>query len=400
MPSDTTPQDGSSEPPPAPKKRRPWRSLLAIVIVLILVVGAFAFGALPRIHARNTVDAETAAMAIPYVSVVRPEREAVPQDIVLPGNIQAYGTAQIFARTNGYLKRWNVDIGAHVKKGQVLAVIATPEVDQQLAQTRGTLAAAEANLRLAEETARRFMELKKTNAVSRQEVDNAVGSLHTNQATVQAQRATVRQLEDLQSFEQVRAPFDGVVTARNIDVGDLITSGATQTPLFSVLQADKLRVYVNVPEVSAQAVRPGLTADLALAAFPNGHFTGKLIRTADAIDMTTRTLLAEIEVDNSSGTLLPGAYAQVSLKVPPRQDTYILPIGVLMFRKNGLHVATVSKDHVVMKQIFPGRDYGDRIEVLRGLTGDEQVIMNPQDSITTGDPVRIAPPGGPAKGLD
>lgn len=400
MPSDTTPQDGSSELPPPPKKRRPLRYLLAIVIALILVVSAFAFGALPRIHARDTVDVETAALTVPYVSVVRPQREATPQDIVVPGNVQAYGTAQIFARSNGYLRRWYVDIGARVKKRQLLAVIASPEIDQQLAQTRGTLAAAEANLRLSEETARRYTELKQTNAVSQQDVDNAVGSLHANQATVQAQQANVRQLEQLQSFEQVRAPFDGVVTARNIDVGDLITSGTTATPLFSVVQAHKLRVYVNIPEVSAHAVNPGLTADLALAEFPNDHFTGKVIRTADAIEMTTRTLLAEIEVDNPSGTLLPGAYAQVSLKIPARQDTYILPIGVLMFRKNGLHVATVVNGHVVMKQIFAGRDFGDRIEVLRGLTGDEQVIMNPLDSITTGDPVKVAPPGGPSTGTE
>ena len=349
------------QPPTIITPRRTKHYLVAVISLAILV-SAVMFGLLPRVKARNTVRRESAELAVPNVSVVRPERAAPAQEIVLPANVQPYASAPIYARTNGYLKRWYFDIGAHVRKGQLLAEIETPEVDQQLQQARATLATAEANLHLSETTAERYTNLLKTNSVAQQDADNAVGAFKANQATVQAEEANVRQLQQLQSFEKVYAPFDGVITVRNTDVGALINSGSSggaQTELFHMVQADILRVYVNVPETYSQAAKPGLTAELTLAEFPGRRFTGKLVRTADAIDPTARTLLAEIEVDNPSGTLLAGSYAEVHLKLPAARDVYTLPVETLFFRKNGLHVATVSDGQVVMKTVTPGRDFGD-----------------------------------------
>lgn len=398
MPDDAPPPgDGAGHeapsrvPPARPRRSRRW---LWIVLALVAVGGAFASGALPRLRARRTVRSETEELAIPTVSVIHPQREAPDQEIVLPGNVVAYGDTPLFARSSGYVKQWYVDIGARVKQGQLLAMIATPEIDQQVQQARGTLAAGQANLRLAEETAQRFTELRTTRAVSQQDVDNALGALRANQATVRAEQATLRQLEQLQAFEQVRAPFDGIITVRNIDVGDLINAGASATPgteLFHIVQSDKLRVYVNVPEPSAQATRPGLIADLSFAILPTSRFTGTLVRTANAIEPSTRTLRIEILVDNPAGVLFAGAYAQVHLKVPIGRDTFLIPVAALLFRREGLHVATVSNGQVVMKAVTPGHDLGDRIEIVHGLTAEDAVVMNPPDSITTGERVQIAP---------
>jgi RND family efflux transporter MFP subunit len=365
-----------------------------IILALAAVGGAFALGLLPRLRTRSAVRNDTDELAIPTVSVVHPERAAPEQELVLPGNVVAYGDTPLFARTSGYVKQWKVDIGARVKQGELLAMIATPEVDQQLQQARGTLAAGQANLRLAEETAQRFTELRATRAVSQQDVDTALGALRANQATVRAEQATVRQLAQLQAFEQVRAPFDGIITVRNIDVGDLINAGASATPgteLFHIVQSDRLRVYVNVPEPSSQATRPGLEAELTFAILPASRFTGTLVRTANAIEPATRTLRIEIMVDNPTGILFAGAYAQVRLKVPIERDIVTIPVAALMFRREGLHVATVSDGQAVMKAVTPGRDFGDRIEIVRGLTAADAVVVNPPDSIANGEQVRIAP---------
>lgn len=366
-----------------------------IALALAAVGAAFALGALPRLRARKTVRNETTELAVPSVSVIHPERAAPEQEIVLPGNVVAYGDTPLFARTNGFVKQWYVDIGARVKRGQLLAMIATPEVDQQLQQARGTLATGQANLRLAEETAQRFTELRATGAVSQQDVDNAMGALRANQATVRAEEANVRQLEQLQSFEQVRAPFDGIITVRNIDIGDLINAGASATPgteLFHIVQSDRLRVYVNVPEPSSQSTRPGLVAELTFGILPARQFTGTLVRTANAIEPSTRTLRIEIMVDNPTGILFAGAYAQVRFKVPIGRDIFIIPVAALLFRREGLHVATVSNGQIVMKAVTAGHDFGDRIEIVHGLTVDDAVVLNPPDSITAGEKVRIAPP--------
>jgi RND family efflux transporter MFP subunit len=388
--------DEEAPPPPArPRRRRRW---IILGIALLVVVVAFLVGVVPRRRNANTVRTETDQNAVPYVTVVRPTREAPARVIVLPGNAQAFIDSSIFARTSGYLKQWYVDIGARVKKGQLLAVIAAPEVDQQLEQARGTLALSEANLRLSETTAKRYGELRKSNAVSQQELDNFVGQLKANQASVEASRALVGQLEALQGFEKVIAPFDGVITVRNTDVGDLITAGSSTSPLselFHIVQADKLRVYVSVPEAFAKTMTPGLTAELTLAAVPGQRLTGKLVRTAKAIDPLTRTLLVEIMVDNPSGTLFSGSYAAVTLSAPSPIEVFILPVETLLFRKEGLHVATVSNDQIVMKTIQVGHDLGDRIEVVQGLDGNELVVANPSDSIANGQRVRIARPAAP-----
>jgi RND family efflux transporter MFP subunit len=381
---------GAAWPAPQESGRRKYWIALASFLV---VAAAFAFGVLPRVKARNTAQKETAQLAVPFVSVVRPAQAPPAQEIVLPANVQPYSSAPIFARTNGYLKQWYVDIGAHVKKGQLLAVIEAPEVNQQLQQARGTLATAEANMHLSEITARRYTDLLKTNSVSHQDADNALASYKANQATVQANQANVRQLEQIVSYEQVYAPFDGVIDVRNTDIGALINSGSgggTQTQLFHIVHADKLRVYVNVPEAYSQAARPGLAAQLVLAEFPGQPFTGKLVRTAQAIDPATRTLLVEVEVNNPTGKLFSGSYAELHLKLPATHRAYVVPAETLLFRFTGLHIATVNNGQVLVKTVKLGRDFGNTVEVAEGLAGDESVIVNPPDSIATGDKVQVA----------
>jgi RND family efflux transporter MFP subunit len=369
------------------------KHLAAGIVVSLAVVGALTSGILPRLTARTTLRKETAQMALPTVAVVRPERTAEAEEVVLPANVQAYISAPIYARTNGYLKKWYADIGAHVKEGQLLAEIETPEVDQQLQQARADLGTAQANLHLAEITASRYQDLLKTNSVSQQETDNATGALAANKATVQANQANVNRLQQLQSFEKIYAPFTGVITARKTDIGDLIDAGASggsKTDLFDIAQPDKLRVYVNVPEAYSQAAKPGLTADLTLAEFPSKRFQGKLVRTAEAIDPASRTLLVEIDVVNPTGVLLTGSYAEVHLKLPAGASSYIVPVNTLLFRKEGLRLAVVSDGKAVLTPVTPGHDFGDRMEIVGGLKGDESIVVNPPDSIISGQPVRIA----------
>jgi RND family efflux transporter MFP subunit len=366
---------------------------VAAIVVAVAVIGALTFGILPRVTARTTLRKENAQMALPTVAVIHPERTAQAEEVVLPANVQAFISAPIYARTNGYLKKWYADIGAHVKQGQLLAEIETPEVDQQLQQARADLNTAEANLQLAEITANRYQDLLKSNSVSQQETDNATGSLAANKATVQANQANVSRLQQLQSFEKIYAPFSGVITARKTDIGDLIDAGASggsKTDLFDIAQPDKLRVYVNVPEAYSQAAKPGLTADLTLSEFPGRRFQGRLVRTAEAIDPASRTLLVEIDVVNPTGVLLTGSYAEVHLKLPAGSSSYVVPVNTLLFRKEGLRLAVVKDGKAVLTPVTPGHDFGDRMEIVGGLQGEESIIVNPPDSIISGQPVRIA----------
>ncbi len=334
-------------------------------------------------------------MAVPAVVVIQPKRSAPAQEIILPASVQAFADAPIYARTNGYLKKWYVDIGGHVKAGQLLAEIDTPEVTQQLRQSLADLATAQANLNLSKITADRFSGLLKTDSVSKQESDNAAGDFEAKKANLQSAQANVKRLQELQAFQKIYAPFAGVITARNTDVGALIDSGSSggvRTELFHIVQPDKLRVYVSVPQVYSQAAKPGLTADLTLSEFPGRPFQGKLVRTANAIDPTSRTLLVEIAVDNPTGQLFTGSYAEVHLKLPTAASAFILPVNTLLFRSEGLRVAAVGDDQKVeLKQITLGHDYGSEIEVVAGLNGNEKIIVNPPDSVTTGETVRIAP---------
>jgi RND family efflux transporter MFP subunit len=368
---------------------KPW---LFLAIALIVVATLLVAGIRSRVKARATLSAETAQVALTAVSVVSPKRTAPAQEIILPGNVQPLITSPIYARTNGYLRKWYFDIGAHVKQGQLLAVIDAPEVDQQLEQSLSNLNTAKANLALAEITKNRYQGLLKSHAVSQQDVDNAVGTYNANKAIVEANEANVKENQALQSFEKVYAPFDGVITARNTDVGDLINSGSTsnvKTDLFHIVQPGTLRVYVNVPEEYSRGVKVGMTADLGLAEFPGRRFRGKLVRTADAINVTTRTLLIEIDVDNPTGTLLTGSYAEVHLAVPTQASTYLLPVNTLIFRSEGLRVGIVRDGKVVLSAVTPGHDLGNEIEIVAGLKADDQVIINPPDSIVSGQEVQI-----------
>jgi RND family efflux transporter MFP subunit len=374
------------------KGHRSHKRWLSLAIALIVVAALLVSGILSRVRARTTLKAETAQVALTAVSVVSPKQRTPADEIILPGNVQPFITSPIYSRTNGYLKKWYVDIGAHVKQGQLLAVIETPEVDQQLQQARSNLTTAQANLELATITKTRYEGLLKTNAVSKQDVDNAVGTYNANKAIVEADQAAVEQYTALVSFEKIYAPFDGVVTARNTDIGDLINSGSAggvKTDLFHIAQPGKLRVYVNVPEQYSQGIKVGMTADLSLAEFPGRRFVGKLVRTADAITVTTRTLLIEIDVDNPAGTLLTGSYAEVHLAVPTQASAFLLPANTLLFRSEGLRVGIVQDGKVVLTAVTPGHDFGDQIEIVSGLKPDDQVILNPPDSLVTGQHVQI-----------
>src|SRR6201987_336565 len=379
--------------PPQNQRRRGWVvALVASLIVAIVVIS----GIVPRVRARATLRNETNQLAVPSVVITQPKKSASGQEVILPANVQAFRDAPIYARTNGYLKRWYVDIGARVKTGQLLAEIDTPEVDQQLHQARADLATAEANVRLSEITANRYQGLLKTDSVSQQDADNATSDYAAKKAIVQSSEANVRRLQDLQSFEKIYAPFDGVITQRNTDIGQLIDSGSSggaKAELFHIAAPDPLRVYVSVPQVYSQLTKPGLKADLTLSEFPGRHFEGTLVRTADSIDQATRTLLIEIQVHNPTGELLTGAYAELHLKLPVNVSTFTIPVNTLLFRSEGLRVASVKDNKATLIPITLGRDFGNEVEVLTGLNGDEHLIVNPPDSILSGQQVRMAQTG-------
>ena len=384
---------GTRNPQRAPERRgvrRPWLvALVAFAIVAAVVIS----GIVPRVRARANLRSETNRLAVPAVIVVQPKRPSPGQEVVLPANVQAFRDAPIYARTNGYLKRWYVDIGAHVKTGQLLAEIDSPEVDQQLHQARADLNTAEANMKLSEITANRYQGLLKTDSVSQQEADNAAGDYAAKKAIVQSSQANLGRLEQLVSFEKIYAPFDGVITARNTDIGQLIdsgSSGGTRNELFHIAQPGKLRVYVNVPEIYSRLAKPGLKADLTLAEYPDRRFEGTLVRTASAIDQASRTLLVEIEVNNPTGELLSGAYAEVHLKLPGDISTFTIPVNTLLFRSEGLRVAVVKDGKADLTPVTLGRDYGSEVEVRTGLNGDENLVVNPPDSLVSGQQVRLA----------
>jgi RND family efflux transporter MFP subunit len=371
--------------------RRGFGPVVGGLVLGAIALGLAFWGISTRARALSVVTRETRELAITTVSVIKPERGAPQQEIVLPGTMQAFTDAPIYARTNGYLRKWYVDIGSRVRAGQVLADIDTPEVDQGLEQARADLATAEANTRLAQSTAERYRDLIKTDSVSKQDLDNANGSLEAKATAVASARANVRRLEQLHAFGKIVAPFDGVVTVRNTDVGALIDSGSNAKELFHVAAVHRLRVFVNVPEVYSRAARAGIKADLTLTEFPGRPFTGTLARTAESIDVASRTLLAEIDVENPKGELLPGSYAEVHLKLPTDASTFKLPVNAVIFRTEGVRVAVVGAGGTVTLQpVTLGRDYGNSVEVVNGLTGDEHVIVNAPDSIETGQTVRVA----------
>jgi RND family efflux transporter MFP subunit len=379
---------------PTEARHLQWgRRWLIAVLVVLAIVGVLTIEIRSRVNAAASLSAVTSQMAVPSVSVVQAKLTAPAQEVVLPGNIQPYISSPIYARSEGYLKKWYFDIGAHVRAGDLLAIIQTPEVDEQLAQARSTLATAQANLELTQITRDRYQSLLKKHAVAQQDADNAAGAYTANKAIVDADTANVRHFEALVSFEKVFAPFDGVITARNTDIGDLINSGsntAPRTDLFDISQTRTLRVYVNVPEEFSQAIRPSETAaDITLAEFPGKRFPGKLVRTSESINATTRTLLTEVDLDNPGGTLFSGSYAEVHLKIPAKNSTFLLPVSALIFRGDKLQVGVVRGGHVVVVDVTPGHDLGDQIEIIAGLKADDQVIVNPPDSLVSGQSVEV-----------
>ena len=369
------------------------RAVVILVVVLACVAVVVASGVIPRLRARQALREQTRVSAEPAVTIVRPERGIRAEEVVLPGNIQAFIDAPIYARTNGYLKKWYFDIGAHVKQGQLLAEIETPEVDQQLQQARADLATNEADLRLAQITAERYVGLFKTDSVAKQDVDNAVQNAAAKSAVVKSAQANVKRLEQLVSFEKIYAPFDGVLTARNTDIGQLIdsgSSGGTQRELFHMAAIDRLRVFVNVPQVYSHATRPGIKADLTLPEIAGRRFEGTLVRTADAIDPATRTLPVEVDVANSTGLLFPGAYTEVHFKIHSDKSTLIIPSASLVFRSEGLRVpVVVNGNRAALVPVVLGRDFGRTVEVLSGLPEDALIVSDPPDSLVDGEIVRI-----------
>jgi RND family efflux transporter MFP subunit len=381
-------QTVASTPSPT---RNAGRRAIVVGTILVLCVAYAVFGG---IHSRLEAKAELHQMAmnsaIPSVNVVFPTGGAKAEEIELPGNTQAFTDTPIYARTSGYIKHWYVDIGARVKQGQLLAVIETPELDQQLRQAKADLKNAEANLQIADITATRWQNLLKTDSVSHQEADQAASDLHSKEALVDSNRANVERLEQLQSFERIVAPVGGVITARNTDIGALIQADTTAPKeIFHLSAIQKLRVYVPVPEVYASSVKTGDKVDVTLDAFPGQTFTGTLVRNANAIDSISRTLNVEVDVDNSSGRLMPGAYAFVHLKVPATNGAVTIPSNALLFRAEGLRAGVVRNSHVALLPITIGQDYGDAVEVLSGLTARDAVIVNPSDSLANGAQVQV-----------
>lgn len=378
----TTPQTRSSRP----------RSTLIAIVVAVFAGLAIYSGIRSRAEAETKLARATESAAVPSVNVVYPQTGSASQEIALPGSTQPYIDTPIYARTSGYLRKWSFDIGAHVKKGQLLAVIETPELDEQLQQAQAQLKNAEANLQLAQITAARWQHLLQTNSVSHQETDQALSDLASKEALVSSNQANVRRLEQLQDYENVYAPFDGVITQRNTDIGDLIQAGENSPPreLFHLASVSTLRVYIPVPEVYTDAVRTGEKVNLTLDEYPGQKFTGTLVRNSDAIDPASRTLNVEVDVANPDGKLRPGAYVFVHLTVPPVNGAVTVPANALLFRSEGLRVGVVRNGHAELVPITIGHDYGSSVEVVSGLKASEPVILNPSDSLESGQVVEIA----------
>jgi len=372
------------KPPISGKKAVPW-----IFVLLIGAVILSAIGIIPRIRAKTTLQHQTDALAAPDVIVATPVLGQPSQEVVLPGSIYAYTDSPIFARTSGYLKHWYFDIGANVKQGQLLAVIESPEVDQQLAQAKADLATAQANAGNAKVQSNRYQGLLKDNAVSQQDTDTFTTQAASTSTQVTSALANVQRLEQLVGFEKVYAPFSGTLTARDVDTGTLIDAGANKE-LFHMADERVLRVYVNVPQIYSEACTPGITADLTFDEYPGQRFQGKIVRTSRAIDPASRTLLVEVDVDNRQGKLFPGAYTQVHFKLNNMQPSLIIPVPTLIFRSEGLRVGVLRNgDTAKLVPITIGRDDGRMVEVVAGLQPQDQVIQSPPDSLIDGEKVHV-----------
>lgn len=376
-----------------------------VAIVVVVTVVLAILGIVRRVHERTVLAKYADSVSAPPVSIEQPVMQQSAQEIVLPGNMQAFTMAPIYARTTGYVKAWYHDIGSHVKRGDLLAIIETPELDQQVAQAKADLATAQSNAALAKATAGRYQDLIGNNAVSQQDTDNAVSQAKSTTTQVNSAEANLHRLEELQTFERIVAPFDGVITARNIDIGQLISAtGSTTTAgagttvgnkeIFDISEIRTLRVFVNVPQIYSADAKPGIVATLTLPQYPGRKFEGKLVRTSDAVDPATRTLLAEVDVTNASGELLPGSYTEVHLHTSNPAPALLVPVSALILEPDGLYVAVVDANSTAhLTKVVAGRDFGTTVEILSGLPSRQGVISNPPDSLTDGEKVRIMTQG-------
>lgn len=389
-PSETGQQTPQHDPQRGtPARKTAW--IIGAFVLLLLIAGAITIAG--KLGEKKALAAETERLAKPSVAVTTPKQEQAHEELVLPGTIQAYKESPIYARTNGYVLRWYKDIGSQVKKGELLADIDTPEVDQELLQARATRQQIQAQLGLAKSSAERWQNLRRSDSVSQQEVDQQVSAYQQAQANLAASDANVRRLEQMESFKHIYAPFSGVLTKRNIDVGALINAGnaGPDKELFDIAQVDPLRVYVNVPQTYSPAIKVGMKAFLEQREYAGQEFEGKVVRTSEAIDPATRTLLTEIDVPNRDGKILPGAYAQVHFAAKVDAPHLTVPINTLLFRAEGPRAAVVGSDNKVhLKEITIGRDYGTAVEVVNGLEPTDRIIVNPADSLEDGQQVNVA----------
>jgi RND family efflux transporter MFP subunit len=370
--------------------------MLALWVIPFLLLAALGIYSLLEKRNESRVLAEqTKSNAIPFVDVIHATPLNVDASLVLPGSLEPYVNAPIYSRTDGYLKKWYKDIGSKVKQGELLAEIDTPEIDRQLQQAKADVGTAQANLNLATLTAARYQDLLKSESVSKQEVDNAVGDLNAKKAILQSAEANVKRLEELESFKRVYAPFAGVITRRNVDTGMLINSGngGVAKELFDLAQIDPLRVFVAVPQTASNSIHTGLRACIELAEFSGKKYCGQVARTADSIDPATRTLRTEVDIPNPAGQLLPGAYAEVHFDLKVSGNKLSLPVNALLFRPEGVLAAIVTADsHIELRHIIVGRDFGNSVEVLQGLDAKDMVVVNPPDSLEAGELVRLKSP--------
>jgi len=386
--SEIAPQQRSSGP------QKGARYLVLAIVILLIVAAVVGFAS--RFGERRALAKETEELAVPSVAVIQPKTEPPQQELVLPSTLQAFTESPIYARTTGYLAHWYKDIGSKVTKGEPLADIETPEVDQELSQARAARSQAEAQLGLAKSSAERWETLRKMDAVAQQEADERASGYTQGQAALASATANVRRLEQLESFKHIYAPFAGTIIRRNTDVGALINAGNSgqNQELFVIAQISPIRVYIDVPEIYAASVRPGVAAEIELTSLPGQRFAAKVARTADAIDPATRTLRTEIDVPNRDGKLYPGSYAQVHFGVKTATMRLSVPVNALLFRAEGTRAAVVGADGKVhLKPVVIGRDYGTDVEVLGGLDPSDSVILNPSDSLEEGQPVHATKQG-------
>ncbi len=392
-----TAADAASTEAQPPAQRIPLGVRIAVVVFALLIIAGLVYRFIGRSADAHQLERATQRESVPSVIVTLPDVSGSRSEIALPGNTQAFDDTPIYARTSGYIKQWFVDIGQHVTKGQLMATIETPELDEQLAVARADLRSAQADLNLANTTSQRYQNLLKLDSVSKQETDVAVSGAAAKRAVVEAAEANVRRLAQLQSFEKVYAPYSGIVTQRNTDIGDLINAGSstannTAKELFHIAAVNELRIFVEVPEVYAPDIHDGDTATLTLDEYPGQVFTGTVARNSGSIDSGSRTLNVEVDVNNRNGKLLPGAYVFVHFKIPEESRRLSIPSNTLLFRAQGLEVGIVRDGHVHLQPITIGRDNGRSVEVATGLSPNDKIILDPSDSLSEGEAVEIANP--------